>query len=75
VRGLVHIGFCAIADWRSFMQTDMGNTGARHFGYEQAFVPVAASVKFIIEQLEGATRDTVGGKFVTIDEERKEVEW
>jgi norsolorinic acid ketoreductase len=57
------------------MQTDMGNTGARHFGYEQAFVPVAASVKFILGQVEGATRETVGGRFLTIDEERKEVEW
>jgi hypothetical protein len=57
------------------MQTDMGNTGARHFGYEQAFVPVVASVKFILGQIEGARRETVGGRFVTIDDERKEVEW
>ncbi|KAJ4305493.1 hypothetical protein N0V90_001024 [Kalmusia sp. IMI 367209] len=58
-----------------FMQTDMGNNGARHFGYEQAFVPVAASVKFILGQVEEATREKVGGKFVSIDEERKEIEW
>lgn len=34
-----------------FMQTDMGNDGARHFGYEQAFVPVANSTAFVIEQV------------------------
>jgi len=57
------------------MQTDMGNAGARHFGYEQAFVPVEDSCNFVVKQIEAATRESVGGKFVTIDEEREEIEW
>lgn len=35
----------------SFMQTEMGNTGARHFGYEKAFVPVDASADFVFDQV------------------------
>lgn len=33
------------------MQTEMGNTGARHFGYEKAFVPVDASADFVFDQV------------------------
>jgi hypothetical protein len=57
------------------MQTDMGNTGARYFGYEKAFVPVEDSCKFVLGQIKEAQRDIVGGKFVSIDQERKEIEW
>jgi norsolorinic acid ketoreductase len=56
------------------MQTDMGNTGAKHFGYEQAFIPVAESCKFTLGQIEAATRESVGGKFMSIDG-GKELEW
>ncbi|KAF2260273.1 NAD(P)-binding protein [Lojkania enalia] len=58
-----------------FMQTDMGNSGARHFGFEKAFVPVEDSCNFVLSQIEGASREKVGGKFVSIDETRREVEW
>ncbi|KAF2470840.1 NAD(P)-binding protein [Lindgomyces ingoldianus] len=51
-----------------FMQTDMGNAGARYFGYDEAFVPVENSCQFILRQIEEATRETLGGRFVTIDE-------
>ncbi|GAW16195.1 hypothetical protein ANO14919_056180 [Xylariales sp. No.14919] len=58
-----------------FMQTDMGNTGARHFGYEQAFVPVDVSADFAFDQISNATREKAGGKFLTIDEKREYNEW
>ncbi|KAI1409259.1 hypothetical protein F5Y13DRAFT_182156 [Hypoxylon sp. FL1857] len=58
-----------------FMQTDTGNTGARHFGYEQAFVPVDASADFAFDQIKKATREQTSGKFVTIDEKRDYIEW
>ncbi|KAI1082069.1 hypothetical protein F5B20DRAFT_578840 [Whalleya microplaca] len=58
-----------------FMQTDTGNTGARHFGYEQAFVPVDVSADFVFGQIEKATREQTSGKFVTIDETREFNEW
>lgn len=57
------------------MQTDMGNTGARHFGYEQAFVPVDTAADFVFGQIEKATREKTSGKFVTIDETREFIEW
>ncbi|KAI6085133.1 hypothetical protein F4821DRAFT_261152 [Hypoxylon rubiginosum] len=58
-----------------FMQTEMGNTGARHFGYEKAFVPVDDSADFVLGQIEKATREQTSGKFVTIDKEREYNEW
>ncbi|KAI1395756.1 hypothetical protein F4819DRAFT_492172 [Hypoxylon fuscum] len=58
-----------------FMQTDMGNTGARHFGYEQAPVPVENSVNFIFSQINNATREQTSGKFVTIEESREFNAW
>ncbi|KAI1775578.1 hypothetical protein F4818DRAFT_382255 [Hypoxylon cercidicola] len=58
-----------------FMQTDMGNTGARHFGYEQAPVPVESSVNFVFSQISKATREQTSGKFVTIDESRDFIQW
>ncbi|KAI0855707.1 hypothetical protein F4860DRAFT_507286 [Xylaria cubensis] len=51
-----------------FMQTDAGNTGARHFGYEQAFVPVNVAADLTFDQVVNATREKTSGRFVTIDE-------
>ncbi|KAI8950685.1 hypothetical protein F4801DRAFT_548026 [Xylaria longipes] len=58
-----------------FMQTDTGNTGARHFGYEQAFVPVDVAADFAFGQISNATREKTSGKFVTIDETQEFIEW
>ncbi|ETS74999.1 hypothetical protein PFICI_13483 [Pestalotiopsis fici W106-1] len=58
-----------------FMQTDMGNTGARHFGYEQAFVPVDAAADFVFGEILKATREQTSGKFPSIDEDRGFIEW
>lgn len=58
------------------MQTDMGNTGARHFGYDQAFVPVEVSRAFVVEQIARATKEETSGKFLTFDESRAPyIEW
>jgi norsolorinic acid ketoreductase len=53
----------------------MGNSGAKHFGYEKAFVPVEASRDFIIGEIDGATREKTSGKFVTIDESQNFIAW
>ncbi|KAK0621566.1 putative aflatoxin biosynthesis ketoreductase nor-1 [Bombardia bombarda] len=58
-----------------FAQTDMGNTGARYFGYEQAFVPVDVSGDFLFGTIEKATREEAGGKFLTISEGEDFIDW
>jgi norsolorinic acid ketoreductase len=60
---------------RRFMQTEMGNSGAQHFGYDKAFVPVEASRDFTVRQIEEATREKTSGKFVTIDESQDFIAW
>ena len=34
-----------------FVQSDMGNAGARFFGLPQAFVPVKDAAKFMVSQV------------------------
>lgn len=59
-----------------FMQTDTGNHGARHFGIgDKAFVPVDTAGDFVVGQIDKATREELGGKFVSIDESRGFVQW
>ncbi|KAI1151050.1 hypothetical protein F4825DRAFT_376468 [Nemania diffusa] len=58
-----------------FMQTDTGNTGARHFGYKEAFVPVDVAADFTFSQIVNATREKTSGRFVTIDEKKEFNEW
>ncbi|ROV87035.1 hypothetical protein VSDG_10023 [Cytospora chrysosperma] len=50
-----------------FAQTDMGNFGAKKFGFEQAFVPVVDSVSGLIKHIDGASRETTSGKFLSYD--------
>jgi norsolorinic acid ketoreductase len=57
------------------MQTDMGNRGARHFGYEQAFVPVDVACSFAVDKIETATKEETSGKFLTNDKEHPYIEW
>ncbi|KAK7743310.1 hypothetical protein SLS62_010682 [Diatrype stigma] len=54
---------------------DINAIGARHFGYEQGFVPVDTAADFVFDQIEKATREQTSGKFVTIDETREFNEW
>ncbi|KAI8632001.1 hypothetical protein F5Y19DRAFT_472886 [Xylariaceae sp. FL1651] len=43
-------GLAAFVVDPGFMQTDTGNTGARNFGYHQAFLPVDVAVDFTFAQ-------------------------
>ncbi|KAH8680787.1 hypothetical protein BX600DRAFT_519970 [Xylariales sp. PMI_506] len=52
----------------SFSQTDMGNEGAKRFGFDQAFVPVKDSVAGIVKHIDNATRETSSGKFFCHDD-------
>ncbi|KAK9421102.1 putative Norsolorinic acid ketoreductase [Seiridium unicorne] len=68
-------GLISFAVDPGFMQTDMGNTGARHFGYEQAFVPVDTAADFVFGEIWKATRQETSGQFLSIDESRGFIEW
>jgi norsolorinic acid ketoreductase len=59
----------------SVMQTDMGNAGARHFGLEEAPIPLARASAFILKQIQEATREENSGKFLTIDDSRSNLLW
>ncbi|KAK3311862.1 hypothetical protein B0H66DRAFT_614621 [Apodospora peruviana] len=52
-----------------FAQTDMGNSGARHFGMEKAWVTVEDSVNGIVKFIDEGTRESVSGKFLQYDGE------
>ncbi|KAK3313685.1 hypothetical protein B0H66DRAFT_643192 [Apodospora peruviana] len=60
-----------------FAQTDMGNSGARHFGMEKAWVTVAGARHFGMEKawvtvedsIDEGTRESVSGKFLQYDGE------
>ncbi|KAL3475424.1 NAD(P)-binding protein [Aspergillus californicus] len=45
-----------------FPRTDMGNAGAKAAGLEKAFQTVEESVGGMVELIDGATRETVGGQ-------------
>ena len=47
-----------------FVQTDMGNEGARIFGMEQALTTVDESVGGMFQVLTTATKEKYGGKMV-----------
>lgn len=57
------------------MQTEMGNTGARHFGLEQAFVPVEDAADFVFEQIAKATREDTSGRLITNFQGRDSYQW
>ncbi|OQE43135.1 hypothetical protein PENCOP_c003G08279 [Penicillium coprophilum] len=46
-----------------FVQTDMGNTGARLFGFEKAFQTIEESVDGIVKTIDEGTRESVGAQF------------
>lgn len=51
-------------------QTDMGNTGARAFGMEQAPVALEDSCSQMVKLIEGATKESHGGKMLGHDGEQ-----
>ncbi|KAM7218342.1 hypothetical protein V8F06_006265 [Rhypophila decipiens] len=50
-----------------FAQTDMGNSGARHFGMEQAFVSVKDSTEGMVKVIDNGTKESVSGKYMVYD--------
>lgn len=57
----------------SFVQTKMGNYGARLLGFEKAFIGVDESCDGIAQVIDAATKDSHGGKFW--DNEGKQLKW
>ncbi|KAL4938166.1 hypothetical protein BDV06DRAFT_232079 [Aspergillus oleicola] len=56
-------GFVAFVADPGFVQTDMGNAGAKIVGLEKAFMTTEESVNGIASVIDGATRESVGGQF------------
>ncbi|PQE08895.1 Short-chain dehydrogenase reductase SDR protein [Rutstroemia sp. NJR-2017a BVV2] len=50
-----------------FVQSDMGNTGARRFGMEEAFITIEGSANFIVKTIDESTREKTSGHFPSID--------
>ncbi|KAI4608132.1 putative secondary metabolism biosynthetic enzyme [Alternaria metachromatica] len=50
-----------------FVQTDMGNEGAKTFGMEKAFITVEDSANFLVSTIDKATREATSGHFPTIE--------
>ena len=46
-----------------WVQTEMGNAGAKHVGMKEAPMTVAQSVAGIVKLVDESTRDTHSGKF------------
>ncbi|KAK4700118.1 hypothetical protein P7C70_g6133, partial [Phenoliferia sp. Uapishka_3] len=76
-------GIIASAHHPAWVQTDMGNTGAVANGMQEAPVKLEDSVKGILANIVGATRERVGGKFMNAvkatgnpyDVETDEIPW
>ncbi|RYP31786.1 hypothetical protein DL767_005564 [Monosporascus sp. MG133] len=56
-----------------FCQTDLGNHAAHLLGMEKAFVPVEESVPKLVELIDGATKESHGGRFWNYT--GKEIAW
>ena len=54
----------------AWCQTDLGNTGARAFGFEQAPVTVEESCTSMVRLIDGATKENHGGKMWGYDGEK-----
>ncbi|KAF1993044.1 aflatoxin biosynthesis ketoreductase nor-1 [Amniculicola lignicola CBS 123094] len=50
-----------------FVQTDMGNEGARTLGMEKAFITVEGSANFLVSAIDKATKEDTSGHFPTIE--------
>ncbi|KAG4418389.1 hypothetical protein IFR04_008456 [Cadophora malorum] len=56
-------GLVAFAMDPGFVQTDMGNTGAKAAGMEKAFTPTEECAAGFVKQVDEATREKTGGHF------------
>ncbi|KAG8629745.1 hypothetical protein KVT40_001364 [Elsinoe batatas] len=66
-------GLVAFVISPGWVQTDMGNAGAKASGMVEAPTTVEESVSGILKKVEGATREGEGGRFLSFDEAR--IEW
>ena len=53
----------AKSPYRSFVQTDMGNAGAKLFGVEQAPTSIDGSVGGLVKLIDNTTREETLGRF------------
>ena len=51
----------------SWVQTDLGNNGARFFGYEQAPLTIDESCNGMVKLIDMATKESNGGRFWNYD--------
>ena len=51
----------------SWVQTEMGNTGAQNLGLEKAEIEVNVSVSGMIKVIDAANRGDTSGKFMLYD--------
>ncbi|KAH6715911.1 hypothetical protein DL95DRAFT_528683 [Leptodontidium sp. 2 PMI_412] len=56
-------GLVAFAMDPGFVQTDMGNAGAKGVGLEKAYTPTDECATGIVKQIDEATREKIGGHF------------
>ncbi|KAI1407199.1 NAD(P)-binding protein [Hypoxylon sp. FL1857] len=66
-------GICIFAVDPGFVQTEMGNEGARLFGLNEAIIKVDHAVNFVVDQIDSATREKTSGRFPCIN--GGETEW
>ncbi|KAI0110609.1 NAD(P)-binding protein [Hypoxylon sp. NC0597] len=66
-------GICIFAVDPGFVQTDMGNEGAKIFGLDEAIIRVDDAVNFVVNQIDSATREKTSGRFPCIN--GGETEW
>lgn len=66
-------GICFFAADPGFVQTDMGNEGANHFGMDEAVVKLDDAVNFLVDQIDTATREKTSGRFPSLN--GGEIEW
>ncbi|EYE91882.1 putative toxin biosynthesis ketoreductase [Aspergillus ruber CBS 135680] len=65
-----HTDIVALSIDPGFVQTDMGNRGAQCNGLERAPMTIAESVQRIIDQIDGATKSTIAGRFIKYSGDR-----
>ncbi|KAI0381521.1 NAD(P)-binding protein [Hypomontagnella monticulosa] len=64
---------CFFAADPGFVQTDMGNEGAKHFGMDEAIVKLDDAVNFLVRQIDTATHEKSSGRFPSLN--GGETEW
>lgn len=65
---------CVVLCFAGWVQTDMGNAGARRAGMQEAPMRYEDSIAKITQLLDTATREAHGGKFWNVDTD-SELPW